>query len=149
MNRNFLDMLIALSEESAEFMIVGAFAVSHHGFPRYTGDIDIWIKPSPENAQKVWNALRRFGAPTRGLELKDLTEVDLVYQIGIAPQRIDLLTSITGLQWDEAWPHRTHAKFNDRAFPLIGKEDLIKNKRAAGRPKDLIDAHWLESGEMT
>jgi hypothetical protein len=145
MNRNFLDMLAALSAESAEFLVVGAFAVIYHGLTRSTGDLDIWIRRSPENAQRVWKAIHRFRAPLHGLELKDLEEEDIVYYVGIAPQRIDILTSISGVEFDEAWPHRHYLEIENVRFPVLGKAELIKNKRASGRPKDLADLAWLES----
>jgi hypothetical protein len=145
MNRNFSDMLAALSEEHAEFLVVGAFAMAWHGFPRFTGDLDIWIRPTLENAQFVWKALEKFRAPTRGLTIEDLQTEDIVFQIGAPPQRIDILTSITGLKFDEAWPNRVYFSPNRLALPVIGLKDLIRNKQATGRPKDLIDAAWLES----
>jgi hypothetical protein len=145
MNRNFSDMLVALCEENAEFLVVGAFAVAWHGFPRFTGDLDIWIKRSPENAQRVWNALMRFRAPTRALTIDDLRSEDIGFQIGLPPQRIDILTSISGVEFEEAWPHRIHFQFEEYRIPAIGLVELIKNKKTSGRPKVLIDVAWLES----
>ena len=145
MNRNFRDILAALSEENAEFLVVGAFAMARHGFPRFTGDLDIWVKPTPENAVRVWKALEKFRAPLRALVLEDLTQEDVVFQIGAPPQRIDLLTSITGVSFEEAWPNRISFALEQFRIPVIGAAELIKNKRATGRPKDLIDAAWLET----
>jgi len=148
MNRNFSDMLVALSEEQAEFLVVGAFAMAWHGFPRYTGDLDIWIRPTQQNAHCVWRALERFRAPTRGLTIEDLETEDIVFQIGAPPQRIDLLTSITGVKFDEAWPNRVYFSPDRTALPVIGLKELIQNKRATGRPKDMVDALWLESKDQ-
>ena len=106
MNRDFVEMLSALSAAGAEFLIVGAHALAAHGLPRATGDLDIWVKPSTENAERVWCALTTFGAPLDALSLADLLRDDTVFQIGIAPSRIDLLTGISGVGFDEAWPKR-------------------------------------------
>ena len=96
MNPDFRDMLSALCDEGAEFLLVGAYAMAAHGCPRATGDIDIWIRPSDDNAQRVWRALKRFKAPVRNLTIDDLKTPEIVFQIGVAPRRIDLLTSIDG-----------------------------------------------------
>ena len=137
-------MLSALSEENVEFLLVGAFALAAHGLPRATGDIDIWIRPSDANAARVWRALGRFGAPTFDLTLADLAAPDVVFQIGVAPRRIDILTSIDGVTFDQAWPQRLTVEMEGLAIPVIGRAHLIENKRAAGRPKDLADLTWLE-----
>jgi len=149
MNPNFRDMLMALFEENAEFLVVGAFAPSAHGLSRATGDLDIWVRRSTENAQSVWRALKRFGAPLRNLRVEDLQTKDIVYYMGTAPERIDVLTSISGIEFDEAWPQRTFFDLEGRAVPVLGKTDLIKNKRASGRPKDLADLAWLESDQQS
>ena len=99
-------MLSALSDAGVEFVLVGAYALAAHGLPRATGDIDIWIRPSSENAQRVWQALKAFGAPLRRVDAADFTRPDIVFQIGVAPRRIDLLTSISGVGFDEAWAER-------------------------------------------
>jgi len=95
LNPDFRDMLFALSSADAEFLLVGAYALAAHGLPRATGDMDIWIRRSEENAVRVWRALRRFGAPLTGLTKDDLKTPNLVVQIGVAPRRIDILTSMT------------------------------------------------------
>jgi hypothetical protein len=143
LNPDYRDMLSALFEEGVEFLIVGAFALAAHGLPRATGDIDVWIRRSDENAARVWQALIRFGAPTRGLTQSDLATPDVVFQIGVAPRRIDILTSIDGVTFDEAWPHRLTVSLEGVSIPVIGRAHLIQNKRAAGRPKDLTDLDWL------
>ncbi len=144
LNPDFRDMLSALSEEGVEFLLVGAFALAAHGLPRATGDIDIWIRRSPENAERVWRALGRFGAPVLDLTLDDLTTPDLVFQIGVAPRRIDILTSIDGVTFDETWPRRVTVELEGLDVPVIGRAHLIQNKRAAGRAKDLADLAWLD-----
>lgn len=144
MNRDFVDMLSALSEAGAEFLVVGAHALAAHGTPRATGDLDLWVRPSEENARRVWSALIRFGAPLVGLREADLTEPDLVIQFGVPPVRIDLLTSVSGLTFESAWPERMEVEIDGLTVPVLGRRALIENKRAAGRPKDLADLHALE-----
>jgi len=145
LNPDFRDMLFALSDEGVELMFVGAYALAAHGFPRATGDMDIWIRRSDENAQRVWRALDRFKAPRSNLTVDDLKTPDVVFQIGLAPRRIDILTSIDGVEFDEAWPRRKTIEVEGRQFGVIGKDDLLANKKATGRPRDLADVAWLES----
>lgn len=147
MNPDFRDMLSALCEENAEFMLVGAYALAAHGLPRATGDMDLWIRRSDENAQRVWRALERFKAPRSRLTIDDLKTPDVVFQIGVAPRRIDILTSIDGVKFDEAWPDRIEAEVEGRKFPVIGRAHLLQNKKALGRPQDLVDVAWLERKE--
>ena len=144
MNRDFAEMLSALFAAGAEFLIVGAHALAAHGRPRATGDLDIWVRPSPENARRVWSALQQFGAPLRDLTVEDLASVDVVFQIGLPPSRIDLLTSISGVSFDDAWPNRVSVVVDGRALPFIGRDDLKTNKRATGRAKDLADIEDLD-----
>ena len=137
-------MLSALCDEGVEFLVVGAYAMAAHGFPRATGDIDIWIRCSKENAERVWRALNRFGAPLLDLKVCDLQTPGTVFQIGIAPCRVDLLTSIDGVEFDEAWPDRTEVEVEGLKIPIIGRAHLLQNKKASGRPRDLADIVWLE-----
>jgi hypothetical protein len=146
MNRDFLEMLTALSAENAEFLIVGAYAVAGHGLPRATGDIDLWIRPSRANAEKVWRALERFGAPRSRLTPEALTEPDIAYQIGLPPNRIDILTSIDGVTFEEAWIDRVACNVAGASYPMISRHHLLVNKRATGRPQDLADVARLEEG---
>lgn len=144
MNRDFVEMLAALSEAGAAFMVVGAHAVAVYATPRATGDLDIWVRPTSENARRVWSALVAFGAPLADLKQDDLVVEDLVYQIGVAPNRIDILPGIAGVAFDEAWPDRTLTEVGGISVPIIGREALIRSKRAAGRPRDLADVAELE-----
>jgi len=146
LNPDYRDMLSALSEEKAEYLLVGAHAMAAHGYPRATGDMDIWIRSSPENARCVWRALARFGAPIGGVTEEDLATPGTVFQIGIAPRRIDILTSLSAVDFGEAWPARSEVEIEGLKVFVIGREHLLKNKKACGRPKDLADAAWLESG---
>ena len=144
LNPDYRDMLSALLEEGAEFLVVGAFALAAHGLPRATGDIDLWIRASADNSTRVWSALLRFGAPTHGLTATDLESPDIVFQIGVAPHRIDLLTSIDGVDFADAWADRALVNLEGVTLPVISRPHLIQNKRASGRPKDLADLAWLE-----
>ncbi len=144
MNRDFAEMLDALLAAGAEFLIVGAHALAAHGRPRATGDLDIWIGPTRENSERVWRALIIFGAPLNELRTEDLSTPETVFQIGIAPARIDILTSLTGLDFSEAWGHRQIIEIEGRALPFISRDDLIRNKRAVGRPRDMADIDDLE-----
>jgi hypothetical protein len=144
MNRDFLDMLSALSAAGADYLIVGAHAVAVHGRPRATGDLDIWVRATPENAHRVWKALETFGAPLDQVEPADFSSDDLVFQIGIAPSRIDILTDIGPLTFEEAWQNRITIELEDLKVPVIGRADLIRAKRDAGRPRDLADVAELE-----
>ncbi|MEO6052124.1 MAG: hypothetical protein ABIP78_12450 [Pyrinomonadaceae bacterium] len=144
LNKNFIDMLSAFLEENVEFMIVGAVAMAFHGYVRTTGDIDFWIRISDENADRVWRALKQFGAPAFDLEKRDLITSGMVFQIGMPPNRIDIMNKIDGVEFEGSWPNRKIAVFGELKIPTIGKVELLINKRSTGRPKDQIDVLWLE-----
>jgi hypothetical protein len=135
-----------LSAAEARFLVVGAYAVTFHARPRATGDLDLWIEATPANAARVLRALGNFGAPLKDLSEADLAQPDVVYQIGVPPRRIDLLTSLTGLTFDEAWAGRAKGRIADLDVPFIGREALVRNKRALGRARDLADLELLEPG---
>lgn len=144
MNPDFIDLLRALSAAEARYLVVGAYAVSYHTRPRSTGDLDLWVEPTAANAARVWNALRAFGAPMTGLHENDLATPNLVYQVGVEPRRIDLLTSLTGLDFPSAWTRRVSGRFGDVPCDYLSREDLLTNKRMLGRPRDLADVEMLE-----
>lgn len=145
MNPDFYDFLAALLAEEARFLVVGAHALAVHGVPRATGDIDIWIDRTPANVAGVWRALAAFGAPTGalGVQATDLQVPDMVVQIGLPPRRIDLLTGVTGLEFDQAWSTRVVHRVGDLDVPFLGRDALVRNKRATGRYKDLGDLEAL------
>ena len=143
MSRDFVEMLSALSAAGARFLIVGAHALAAHGAPRATGDLDVWIQATPENAARVFQALTSFGAALLDLSVDDLWKPDTVFQIGLPPSRIDILSSISGVEFDAAWPRRIDVTIGDLAVGVIGRSDYIANKKASGRPKDLIDIELL------
>ena len=145
LNRDFAEMLAALSAERVEFLVVGAYAMAAHGLPRATGDIDIWVRPSQENGHRVLRALDRFGAPRFDLTLADLSHEGTVFQLGVPPRRIDILTSIDGVDFDTAWKTRTVGIVDTVEIPVLDRAALLRNKRAAGRPKDLVDVQIIEA----
>jgi hypothetical protein len=148
MNRDFRDILSALSEAEADYLLVGAYALAVHGVPRATGDIDLWVRPSPGNAGRVWQALEAFGAPLHDLTLSDLSAPGIVFQIGVIPRRIDIITELSGLDFDEAWSSRVMVDLDGCSVQVLSRACLISNKRASGRPKDLADLALLdEQGE--
>jgi Nucleotidyl transferase of unknown function (DUF2204) len=148
LNNDFRDILSGFIAEGVEFLLVGAYAMAVHGVPRATGDIDLWIRPSAENSRRVWKALAAFGAPVSDIRAEELATPGLVYQIGVAPRRIDVLTSIDGIEFPDAWPNRTEVQIEGLSIPVLGRGDLIRNKKAAGRAKDQADLALLaEAGD--
>jgi predicted nucleotidyltransferase len=144
LNPDFKDMLSCLKDKEVEFIIVGAYALAAHGLPRATGDIDIWVRNSSDNAQKIMDALTKFGAPLTNLSEADFTSPDMVVQIGVEPCRIDLLTSISGVEFDAAWQNKVTIALEDIEIYVLSKADLLRNKSAADRDKDQGDILWLE-----
>jgi len=143
LNPDFRDILSIFNEEKVEYLLVGAYALAAHGFVRATGDIDLWIRCSEENAERVISALIKFGALS-DLTADDLKKPELIFQIGIAPRRIDILTSIDGVTFEEAWAMRKKITVEDMSVQVISRPHLLQNKKKAGRPKDKADVAWLE-----
>jgi hypothetical protein len=143
MHQDFLDLLRAFIDGKVRFLIVGAYALGVHGRPRATGDLDVWVDPTPENAVNVVSALERFGAPTTEVSAADFSQPGIVFQMGLPPLRIDVLTELSGLTFGEAWSTRTQAAFGPIMVDVIGREAFIKNKRATGRARDLGDIEAL------
>lgn len=145
MNADFLDLLRAFRDAQVRFLVVGAHAMSVHGTPRATGDLDVWVEARAANAERVWLALRSFGAPLDALDVvEDFATEDGVVQLGVPPRRIDLLTSIDGVCFASAWERRVVADVSGCAVGFLSYEDLLRNKRATARPKDLQDVAMLE-----
>ena len=142
-NPDFKDLFAALSGQSAEFIVVGAHAVMLHTEPRYTKDLDVWVRPSPENAVRVRRALEAFGAPLADLTDADLATPGVVFQIGVAPNRIDIITKIDGVEFEGAWQRRLPSTYAGVPISMLSLDDLITNKRASGRPQDLLDLDKL------
>jgi predicted nucleotidyltransferase len=144
LNPDYKDILSALNDEKAEYLVVGAYAMAVHGVPRATGDLDVWVNATESNAERVWKALERFGAPLAQLKKKDLSAPGLVYQIGVAPVRIDVLTSVSGVGFADAWRNRTTVEIGGIKVTVMGLAELIMNKKAVGRRQDLADVERLE-----
>ena len=145
LNEDYKDILLALSDEGVKFLLVGAYAMAAHGYPRATMDIDIWVMPSPENADAVMRALHRFGAPLKDLTEQDLRHDDTIFQIGVAPRRIDIITGVSGLRFEEAFSRSLSTEIEGITVFIPCLEDLIINKRASRRTKDMADVEALES----
>jgi hypothetical protein len=143
MNPDFVDLLRAFLAADVRFLVVGAYALGFHGRPRATGDLDVWIEPSAENAARVVRALAEFGAPPGDVSAEDFSRPGTVYQMGLPPRRIDVLTELTGLTFSEAWARRLRGPFGPIFVEFIGRADFIRNKRATGRARDLGDVEAL------
>jgi hypothetical protein len=144
MNPDFIDLLRAFIAADVRFLVVGAYALAFHGRPRGTGDLDVWVDATPENTPRVMHALREFGAPMQDIIEADFAKPGITYQIGIAPGRVDILTGLTSLTFADAWSRRKRGPFGDIEVDFIGREDFVANKRATGRPRDLVDIEGLE-----
>ncbi len=139
----FLSLLI---EHRARFLIVGAHAVAANGRPRATQDLDIWVEPTRENAERVCAALKAFGFPALGQAIDQFSTPQKMAALGNPPLRIDVMTSIDGVEFADAWQSRIEAKFGDHKLGFLGREQLLENKRVSGRPKDLLDIELLREG---
>jgi hypothetical protein len=146
LTRDFQDLLRLLGEQQVRFLVVGGYAVAAHGHPRYTKDLDIWVEPSPDNARRIIAALDAFGFASLGLTAADFEQPGVVIQLGNEPGRIDLLTSVSGLTFADAYDARVVATFGTTSVPILDRASLITNKRASGRPQDLADIAKLERG---
>src|SRR6266550_3636358 len=144
MNRDFRDLFAELNAAGAEFLLVGAHALAVHGHIRATKDLDVWVRPSESNARRVLTALTSFGAPTEKIAQADLTSEGTIIQIGVEPVRIDIITSIDGVEFAPAWNSRQSARFGDQDISVISRDHLVQNKRASGRTQDLADVEALE-----
>ena len=144
MNQDFVDLLRTFVDHNVRFLIVGAYALALHGRPRATGDLDVWVDATPENAARVVRALASFGAPMDQVSEADFSSPGAVFQMGVAPGRIDILTALTGLSFQEAWPGRIRESLGSVEVDFIGRDAFIRNKRATGRMRDLGDIEGME-----
>lgn len=147
LNEDYKEMLQRLLDAGVEFLLVGAYALAVHGYPRATGDIDIWVRPSPDNARRVYATLATFGAPLQDVTPQDFSHPDVVFQIGVAPRRIDIMTGISGLDFTEASRNASQVEIEALTIPVLSRADLIANKEASGREKDLLDVKILRQHE--
>ena len=143
-NSDFADLLHEFNAAGVEYVVVGGQAFGFHAQPRYTKDFDVLVNPDPSNAARVYGALGAFGAPLHELTPRDLSDPDVVFQIGVAPNRIDVLSEIDGVPFDRAWASRVEGVYGAERIWVIGIDALIENKRAAGRDRDLSDVKELE-----
>lgn len=144
---DFKDLLRLFNDYHVKYLIIGGYAVIKYTEPRYTKDLDLWIRADQDNAAAVFQALREFGAPLAGMTADDFAHEGYFYQMGVPPVRVDILMSIPGLAFDAAWVNRVEADFDEIPVTFISRVDLIVSKLAAGRPQDLIDADSLNQSE--
>lgn len=143
MNQDFVDLLRAFAAADVRFLVVGAYALAHHGRPRATGDLDVWVEATPGNAARLMQSLIAFGAPLHEVQEGDFSRPGMVFQMGVPPGRIDILTELTGLTFAEAWGSREEGLFGSIPVPFLGRAAFIRNKRATGRLQDLADIEEL------
>ena len=143
LNEDYKEMLRILLNNKVKFLVVGAYAMGAYGYPRATGDIDIWVEASLENSEKIYQSLLEFGAPLSEITKMTFCEEGIVFQIGVAPRRIDIITKIEGVDFKEADSDRQEIGIEDIKIPFISKENLIKNKESTGREKDKLDVKYL------
>jgi len=146
---DFRDLICAFNAAGVEYLVVGAFALGVHGVPRYTGDLDIFFNPVEENARRVFEALKSFGYSSSELTVESLLEPDTVHYLGRPPLRVDLLNSISGVLFSDAWATRMIVRLDSDEFPVLGREALMKNKSASARPKDLVDLELLRQSKTS
>jgi hypothetical protein len=144
LSRDFREFIELLNESSVRYLVVGGYAVAFHGHPRYTKDLDVWVELSPENANKIIAALKKFGFGSLGLKAEDFLERDQIVQLGYPPNRIDILTTLKGLKFADCYKSKVAVEIQSLRIDFIDIENLKKNKRATGRPQDLADAENLE-----
>ena len=147
LNEDYKEMLQILLNNEVKFLIVGAYAMGAQGYPRATGDFDVWVEPSSENSKRVYKSLAEFSAPLEEINSETFTEKGIIFQIGIAPRRIDILTFIDGVEFDEAYLNKEEIEVGDIKIPFLSLEHLIKNKESTGREKDILDVKYLKKRE--
>lgn len=140
---DFRDLLELFNKNKVEYVIVGGYALAFHGAPRYTGDLDIFVNASEDNASRILKALNEFGFGSVGLSPQDFIEPNNVIQLGYPPVRIDIVTSISGVSWEAAFQNRVTGRYGDIAVYYIGRKEFVTNKRTVGRKKDLADLEAL------
>ena len=141
--KDFKELLELLNSQGAEYLIVGGYALALHGAPRYTGDLDVYVKPDPDNASRIMEALEEFGFGTVGLKQDDFLVPEQIIQLGVPPVRIDLITSISGVTWDEAVSGSVSVTYGGVPIKILGRREFIINKKAVGRSRDLADVEAI------
>ena len=143
-NPDFRDLFSIFNDERVEYLVAGAHAVIYFSEPRYTKDLDVWVHATRENAARVYRALSRFGAPLKHIAVEDFCDESLIYQVGIEPNRIDVIMGVAGVSFDDAWRDRVESTYAGVPIHIMGRDSLVKAKRAAGRKQDLLDLEKLE-----
>lgn len=143
-NQDFKDLLNLLSENQVEFIIIGAYAVIFYTEPRFTSDLDIWINPTKNNAEKIWKTLEEFGAPLLEVEISDFTNPDIIYQIGVDPVRIDVFMGVPGLNFNDSYEDAVQSNYDGIPIRFLSRKDLIKAKKTTKREQDILDIKRLE-----
>ena len=143
LNEDYKEMLQILLNNKVKFLVVGAYAMGIHGYPRATGDLDIWVEASTENSEKIYQSLSEFGAPLSEVTKSTFREQGIVFQIGVAPRRIDIITKIDGVDFKKASSDKQETEVEGIKIPFLSKKNLIKNKESTGREKDKLDAKYL------
>jgi hypothetical protein len=144
LNKDYKEILQILLKNKVKFLVVGAYAMGAYGYPRSTGDIDIWVENSLANSKIIYKSLSEFGAPVSNINKKTFTERNIIFQIGIAPRRIDIITHIDGVNFTKAFKSKKYIFIERLKIPFLSKKDLIKNKKSTGREKDVIDLNYLK-----
>jgi hypothetical protein len=147
LNEDYKEILQILLSNKVKFLVVGAYAMGAYGYPRATGDFDIWVEASFENSKKIYKSLSEFGAPLTDVTEKAFTEKGIVFQIGVAPRRIDMITHIDGVTFAEAYKTKKLIEIESLRVPFLSKENLIKNKESTGREKDRLDVEYLKNNK--
>jgi hypothetical protein len=145
LNQDYKEMLSILLENKVEFLLVGAYAMAAHGFPRATADLDIFVRPDEKNAKRVYQALAEFGAPMESISIEDFAKRGTVFQIGVIPRRIDVINDIDGVSFEEAFKDKALVNIEGLSVPIISKQKLLINKKSTGRDKDRLDAVRIEN----
>ena len=149
LNDDFRDLLVALADAGADFLLIGGWALALHGYGRGTDDLDVWVRATPDNAARVFQALRAFGAPiaAHGIRPELFASEEYGYRMGRKPSLIEILTTIDGISFEDAWQDHRVVALEGRRIPVISRRALLQNKKASGRAKDLADVEWLETHE--
>ena len=143
LNKDYKDILQILSDNKAKFLVVGAYAMGAYGYPRATGDFDIWVEPSQKNSRKIYRCIKKFGAPLKDISERTFAKAGVIFQIGVAPRRIDFITQIDGVEFTQAYADKVLIDVEDLKIPILSKDHLIKNKESTGREKDKLDVKYL------
>ena len=145
LNKDYKEMLQILLSNKAKFLVVGAYAMGAYGYPRATEDFDIWVEASSTNSKLIYESIAEFGAPLNGISQEAFSKEGIIFQIGVPPRRIDIITKIDGVDFKQAYNDKEDIEIEDLIIPFISKDNLIKNKESTGRDKDILDVKYLKN----